>query len=115
MHELSIAVSIVDGVLEEADRLGAKGIEAIHLRVGRLSGVDKEALLFSYGVASQDTALAQSRLIIEDVEVMIFCTVCGREQSVRAFPTLMCGECGAIAQGVVRGDELEITRMEIFT
>jgi hydrogenase nickel incorporation protein HypA/HybF len=115
MHELSIALSIVDGVLEEAKRLGAAQVEAVHLRVGRLSGVDKQALLFSYGVASQETALERSRLVIEDVDVVILCPACGAERSPRSFPVLACGECGAMAQRVVHGEELEITGMEVVT
>jgi hydrogenase nickel incorporation protein HypA/HybF len=115
MHELSIAVSIVDGALEELQRQGATQATAVHLRLGPLAGVDREALLFSYGVACQDTALADSRLIIEDVEVVILCPVCGAERPTHAFPVLTCSECGAFAERVVHGEELEITGMEIVT
>ncbi len=115
MHELSIALSIVDGALEEARRLGAARVETVHLRLGRLSGVDKEALLFSYGIACQETALASSRLVIEDVDVVIFCPSCAAERPTQSFPILTCGECGAVAERLVRGEELEITQMEVFT
>jgi hydrogenase nickel incorporation protein HypA/HybF len=115
MHELSIAMGIVDGALEELQRHGAAQASAIHLRVGRLSGVDKDALLFSYGIACQETALARSRLVIEDVEVAILCPVCGAERAVRSFPLLTCVDCGAISDRVVRGAELEITGMEILS
>jgi hydrogenase nickel incorporation protein HypA/HybF len=115
MHELSIAVSIVDGALEELKRHGATQATAVHLRLGRLSGVDREALLFSYGIACQDTALADSRLIIEDVDVVVLCSACGIERPTRSFPALTCAECGAFAERVVHGDELEITAMEIVT
>ena len=71
MHELSIALSIVDGAAEELHRRGLAHASAVYLRVGRLAGVDKEALLFSYGIASQDTPLAAARLVIEDVDVAI--------------------------------------------
>jgi hydrogenase nickel incorporation protein HypA/HybF len=113
MHELSIAVSIVDCALEEAERLGSVQVEAIHLRLGRLGGVDKEALLFSYAIASQDTVLARARLVIEDVEVVILCPKCGEERRVRSFPQMACSECGTAAVDVVHGDELEVTGMEI--
>lgn len=115
MHELSIALSIVDGVLEEAERLGAAQVDAVHLRVGRLSGVDKDALLFSYGVACQETALARSRLVIEDVEVAIFCPACSAERNTQSFPILTCEACGAVAQRVVHGEELEIAGLEVVT
>ena len=113
MHELSIALSIVDGVLEELNRQQPGQVEIVHLRLGRMSGVDKDALSFSYGVACEGTALANSRLLIEEVDVAIFCAVCGVERPTRSFPLLTCSECGAAAGHVVRGEELEITAMEM--
>lgn len=113
MHELSIALSIVDGALEELQRLGAAEASAVHLRLGRLAGVDKEALQFSYGVACEETPLAASRLVIEDVEVAIFCPVCKSERLTISFPILRCAVCGALAERVVHGEELEIRAMEI--
>ena len=113
MHELSIAMGIVDGVLEELRTRGAGCPSAVHLRVGRLSGVDKEALEFSYRIASQQTALAESDLMIEDVDVFVWCVACGAERPTRAFPLLECACCGAMSAQVTRGMELEITGVEI--
>src|ERR1700686_1425320 len=113
MHELSIALNIVDGVLEELDRQKSGQVEVVHLRLGGLSGGGKTALSFSYGVACEGTPLANSRLLIEDVEVAIFCSVCGVERPTRSFPVLICADCGAVGERVLRGDELEITGMEL--
>jgi hydrogenase nickel incorporation protein HypA/HybF len=66
MHELSIAVNIIDIASEEAKRLRARKVDVVHLKVGALSGVAKEALLFAWQVASEDTDIAGSRLAIED-------------------------------------------------
>ncbi len=113
MHELSIALSIVDGVLEEAQRHHAARVEAVYLRLGCLSGVDKEALLFSYQIACQDTSLANSRLVIEDIEVVIMCSKCGGPQPSSSFPALRCSVCGTPGESVVCGEELEISQLEI--
>ena len=43
MHELSIALSILDLAAEEAGRRGGR-VVAVHLKLGPLSGVVKEAL-----------------------------------------------------------------------
>jgi hydrogenase nickel incorporation protein HypA/HybF len=115
VHELSIAICIVEGVLEELQRVGATRASAVHVRVGRLSSVDKDALQFSYDVACHETPLADSRLIIEDVEVAILCPVCHAERETRSFPVLSCVVCGTLAEQVVRGQELEITGMEVAT
>ncbi len=44
MHELSIAMSIVELAEEEAERRSVQ-VNAVHLKLGALSGVVKEALL----------------------------------------------------------------------
>jgi Zn finger protein HypA/HybF involved in hydrogenase expression len=45
MHELSIAMSMVETAREEAERRGVQ-VTAVHLRLGALSGVVKDALFF---------------------------------------------------------------------
>lgn len=114
MHELSIALSIVDGALDELKRHGAVRATALHMRLGRLAGVQKDALLFSYSLACQETVLASSQLVIEDVEVRIFCPACSKEQPVLSFPILQCAVCGAVSDRVVQGQEMEIVGMEII-
>src|SRR5579859_129831 len=114
MHELSIALSIVDGALDELKRHGAAKATALHMRLGRLAGVDKDALLFSYSLACEGTALSASQLLIEDVEVGVFCPACNKEQPVLSYPLLQCAACGAVADRVIKGRELEITGMEIM-
>src|SRR5579862_707322 len=72
MHELSIAISIVEMAEEEAARRGDVHVDAIHLRLGLLSGVAREALLFSFDLACEGTALKGSRLVIEDLPVIVY-------------------------------------------
>ncbi len=83
MHELSIAMSIVELAQEELERRGGR-INAVHLKLGALSGVVKEALLSSYEMACEDTPLQGSRLVFEEIPVVVFCSRCkDGEPSVR--------------------------------
>jgi hydrogenase nickel incorporation protein HypA/HybF len=66
MHELSIAVSIVEAASEEAQRQGCARVEAVHLKLGALSGVAKDALLFSWDLACEDSPIAGAKLEIEE-------------------------------------------------
>jgi hydrogenase nickel incorporation protein HypA/HybF len=68
MHELSIALNIIDIAEEELQRLSGQRIHAIHVRIGARSGVAKEALDFSFGLACEGTAAAGSRLVVEDAD-----------------------------------------------
>ena len=36
MHELSIAISMIDQILEESDNRGGLEVEAVHLKLGSL-------------------------------------------------------------------------------
>ena len=68
LHELSIAMSMIDIASEEAARHVGARVTALHLKLGALSGVVKEALNFSYEIACQGTALEGSQLVIEETE-----------------------------------------------
>ena len=71
MHELSIAISIVEMAQEEAALHGLAQVHAVHLRLGLLSGVVKQALLSSYEIACEATPLEGSQLLIEEVPVEV--------------------------------------------
>jgi hydrogenase nickel incorporation protein HypA/HybF len=113
MHELSIAMSLVEAAEEEAAKHGAAGVEAVHLRLGVLSGVAKEALLFSYEIATDGTALAGSRLVIEDWPVVVFCAQCQGRRPVRSLQHFCCETCDTPATEVLQGRELEVIGLEI--
>jgi len=112
MHELSIAMGIVEAATEEAQRRGVQ-VSAVHLRLGALSGVVKDALLFSYEVACQDTPLEGSRLIVEDIPVGVFCPRCKKEQVLASVQSFACPECGVPTMDVRHGKELEVFALEV--
>jgi len=66
MHELSVALSIVEEAEEELSRQGGAHVSAVHLKLGFLSGVARDALVFSFGLACAGTALEGSELVIEE-------------------------------------------------
>jgi hydrogenase nickel incorporation protein HypA/HybF len=113
MHELSIAISIVETAAEEAATRGNAHIEAVHLRLGPLSGVAKEALLFSFDLACEGTSLQGSRLVIEDVPVIVYCPRCDAKRPVQSIQWFRCPECGMPVDEIVHGKELEIAALEI--
>ena len=105
-------MSLVDLAQEEAERLGGR-VCALHLRIGALSGVVAEALLASYEMASAQTPLEGSRLIIEDVPVVVYCPQCQAERELDSVQFFCCAECGTPTGQVERGRELELVAMEI--
>jgi hydrogenase nickel incorporation protein HypA/HybF len=113
MHELSIAMSIVEVAQEEAARRGGVHVKAVHLRLGLLSGVVKHALLSSYEMACEDTPLAGSRLLVEVVDVLVFCPQCKAQRPVHSTQMFCCSECGIPTGDVVQGKELLVVGLEV--
>ena len=112
MHELSIAVSMIELAEEEAERRGGVQVSAIHLRLGRLSGVAREALESCYEIACAGTALEGSKLVIEEVPIIVSCSRCQTQRAVDSPEWFACPVCGAPAE-VVQGRELEVSALEL--
>jgi hydrogenase nickel incorporation protein HypA/HybF len=113
MHELSIALSILDIAAEEAERHGGRRVAAIHLRLGPLCGVVKEALRSAYDLAREGTTAEKAELVIEDVPLMAYCPTCKAERALPSLLELHCPTCGTPTAEIVRGRELEIVALEI--
>jgi hydrogenase nickel incorporation protein HypA/HybF len=113
MHELSIAMSLVDLACEEAVRLNAARVEALHVRVGPLSGVVTEALVFSFTLASDDTPIAGARLVIEPVAITALCSTCQVEHVIVSPQHLRCPVCHRPTPHIIHGRELELVALEI--
>jgi hydrogenase nickel incorporation protein HypA/HybF len=112
MHELSIALAILDVAEEEAGRRGGR-VAAIHLKLGRFSGVVEEALRSAYEMAREGTPLAQAELVIEQVPLVVHCPTCDADQVPPSMQALRCPACGAAIDRIVSGRELEVFALEI--
>jgi hydrogenase nickel incorporation protein HypA/HybF len=113
MHELSIALSILDLAAEEADRRGATRVLGIHLKLGPYSGVAKEALLSAYDIAREGTPLAECALMVEEVSLRANCPTCRMVRDVVSVHKLRCSVCDAPTTDLVSGQEMEIVALEI--
>ena len=112
MHELSIAMSIVEMAQEEALKRGVQ-VNAVHLKLGALSGVVKEALLSSYEMACEDTPLRGIAPGHRRVPVVIFCPHCQVQRPLSSVQLFCCAECGTPTSEIVQGKELEVVALEI--
>ncbi len=113
MHELSIAMSLVDAACEEAERLGKVQVAALHLRLGALSGVVREALEFSFGLAALGTAIEGARLEVQEVPVIVLCPTCRAERQLPSLQHFRCPVCASETPDVVHGRELELVGLEL--
>ncbi len=103
MHELSIASTLVESVLEFANTPPPKKVLKVLLQIGELTCVEPEQLQFCYSAVIQETAIENSTLEIERVPAEVACPHCGYagppkywEDALSAAPvaTLQCPTCG---------------------
>ena len=113
MHELSIAVSMVERIIEESESRGGLQVEAVHLGLGVLSGVDKDALAFSYEIACEGTSLAGSRLVIDTVPLLVYCEACAAETAPQSIQCIACPQCHTPSLKIIRGREIEVAALEV--
>jgi len=113
MHELSIAMNILELAQEEAEKHGGAPVEAIYVKVGELSGVVPEALESAYELAREQTPFERCRLVIETVPVAVHCSRCGADRPVRSLQWFCCAECGEPATEIVSGRDLQLSALEL--
>jgi hydrogenase nickel incorporation protein HypA/HybF len=113
MHELSIAIDIVELACDKISTRGDARVAVIHVRVGALAGLVKEALLFSFEAASAGTPVSGARLQIEDVPVTVWCAACGARRELVSISQRRCPVCRGVTPTVVDGDNLELIGLEL--
>jgi len=112
MHEIGIAESVLETVRAEMDRHpGARGVE-VGIKVGELSGVEPEALRFSFQVLVSGTDLEPLRVSIETSDRRYRCRGCGLEYAPAGWD-LACQECGQQQPERIGGEELEICYLDL--
>lgn len=113
MHELSIAMEVLDIVRKEASVHGASAVTMVRLRIGDLSGVETESLSFSFdAVKSEDLMTSEASLVIERVPVSIRCESCDNVFDTAGL-LVTCPSCGGYDTRLLAGEELEIVDFEI--
>ncbi|MHC4441738.1 MAG: hydrogenase maturation nickel metallochaperone HypA [Planctomycetota bacterium] len=105
MHEMSIAIQLVDQVLEVAREHNVVRVEAVEVEVGRMQMVEPEALEAAFTMATEGTELEGAQLRILEQEIEAVCRGCnhGYKPSMDCF---VCPECGQASARIVSGNEI---------
>ena len=108
MHEMSLAVAVVDQVETAAKTRGAIGVRSIELDVGELAGVVADALAFCFELACAGTVVEGAELRLAAVPGTARGAACAEDWAVGMPPRLLGPGGGAAADGLVSGRELQI-------
>lgn len=113
MHELSIVQALLDQVAEEVDRAGHPGrVVALHLVIGRLSGVHADAIRFGFELLSPGSIAHGATLQIDQPPARCLCRGCGGEVEIAELVTT-CPSCGRADIIIRGGQELLLQSIEL--
>ena len=113
MHELSIAMNIVEIVEESAADANCKAVSEIDLEIGSMSGVVIEALQFALEEAVKSSIMETARINIHEISARVKCIACAHEFEPEDI-IAVCPECGHIYADVIRGKEMKVRRITFF-
>ena len=112
MHEMSVAINILEIAEKEMQKAKAKRIEEIHLAVGKLSGIVIESLQFSLDVLKKNSILANAEITFEEIDAKMRCLHCQHEFEASDF-YVTCPECGEFGHSILSGKELLIKSIAV--
>jgi len=112
MHEMSIAVNIVQIAEETARNSGASKINEISLEVGALSGVVKDALEFCFESACKGTMADGAQLDLHYIPARAVCESCGHTFETEQMVPL-CPRCGELVFQLDGGRELKVKSINV--
>jgi hydrogenase nickel incorporation protein HypA/HybF len=108
MHELAIAESVLDSILE---RTGERQVREIRLEIGKLSGISADSLRFCFELVAAGTGVDGAELDIDEPPGRAHCVTCS-EEFLLSDRILLCA-CGSSDVRVLGGDELRIVSVEV--
>lgn len=111
MHELSIAESMMNVVLESAGANNASKVTRITIVVGNLSGVIPDSLLFCFDAVKNGTIANGAELVIEESYAKSHCHNCKNDFTVGRYD-FACPNCGEIIFPL-GGNDLYIKDIEV--
>ena len=111
MHELALAQSITDLVVDYARRERIARISRVVVEIGIAASVEPDALLFCFPIVADETPAAGAELVINRIPLRAQCEVCQAEYAPDNLVS-PCPACGSFARKVLAGREMRVVSFE---
>lgn len=112
MHELGIAGNILDIVRQAVPEGKAGDVRKIRIRVGPLSGVVPDSLVFCLEALLHESEMKHAGPIVETVPAVAICQTCRKQFAVEDF-AFSCPSCSSVSLELISGRELEVVDIEL--
>ena len=111
MHEMSIAQSVLDIILQESQNHNVNRVLSVAVKVGELSAVETESFRFCFDFLTKGTLAEGASLEIERVQVTCHCQECGSNFTVQEL-IFACPACKSPKVEMLSGRELSVESFE---
>lgn len=112
MHEMSLCEGVLQVLQDNARSQGYSRVKTVWLEIGRLSGVEVEAMRFSFDLVMKGSLAEDAKLEIIRTPGQGWCMACGKTMTVTERYDA-CPECGGYQLQVTAGDEMRIKELEV--
>ena len=112
MHELSITQSMLEIVLQQAEKAQAKKVTKINLTIGEMTGVVSDSVQFYLDILTKDTIAAGAQVFFTSVPVRGKCRQCNQTFTLPEFDWT-CPNCQGKIIDVISGKELFVDSIEV--
>ncbi len=112
MHELSIAIGIVEIAEKEAAKAGVNSVKKIELEIGTLSGVEIDSLNFAWPMAVNNSVLQNAEKEIKIIKAKARCMDCNYVFDLEHLFDA-CPKCGSYFKDVFQGKEMRVKSIEV--
>jgi hydrogenase nickel incorporation protein HypA/HybF len=113
MHEVSLAISLLQSAEEVCRTHGYKSIKLIKVRLGRASGVHADSLFFALETLKKGTLAEKADFILDLIPLGGSCQNCGRNFETEEKYIFYCPSCNSSSISICQGKELQITEIEV--
>lgn len=112
MHELSIAINIVEMIEENAERERADKVDKFEIDVGTLSGVVIDALEFALEEAVKDSICSKAVWKINEIQAKAQCMECSHLFIMDNYFT-SCPKCDGFGKKILQGKEIQLKSITV--
>lgn len=112
MHELAITQSMLDLVMKEAERAGAKKVQKINVVIGDMSGVVGDCVQFYFEFLGKNTLVEGAAVVCRRVPIQARCQKCGQSFEPLEYDW-SCPVCRDLAITITAGKELYVESIEV--
>jgi len=112
MHEMAVTMSMLDLVLKEAAKAGARRVVAVNVVLGEMTGVVDRCVQTNFELMSRDTPAEGAVLSFRNVPKQARCRKCEHVFQ-PADICWACPKCQSVELEIIAGNELYVESIEV--